>query len=667
MICSSALRCSELVLQLLVYGISNGAALALNAMSVTVVYSTVRVLNLAHGDVFALASAFVTTVITFVKMQPNWSASSLVSGLALILLATLIFAALLMAAIERLAFQPFRGKSQLAPLIATLGISLMLYQVALIWRMLLPSWVPQDHRSVPGLPEVPIDRIPTLLPSLDLVKALHLPLDVVIRGSDLLMLVVAVTVALLVRAFLQHTRLGRGIRACAQNAEMAQLCGVNVNQTIRQAFLFGGVLAGAAAFIFALYYERPVGNNGADSGLLAFAAAILGGIGNPVGALLSGLLIGICGAFSDYFLSAEWTPVLLQLLLVIVLVLRPTGIAAEDSGDLAHAGRDAAVATPTQSFRQDKLLLGWILAMLMLPLLDALLGWGKQILITQIGIFVLLGLGLNLLLGWAGLLDLGYIISFGVGGYMAAALLPAQIDFLLILLLSALLAGLSGIGKAKLAVRLRHDYLAVVTLALGLLLPQVLINLNDWTGGVGGIAALPPPRLLSHSLSRPVEKYYLVAVLVMGVILGSQRLIRSRIGRAWLASSEDEIAAVSCGVNLAQSKTLAFVISSAIAGIAGALYVGTFAYIAPDLIEFQNLAMVLAMVILGGAGSILGVMIGSVVIVGSDLLFLPWLAEMLAKLQPSGLHFAPIPDIRGLSYLLFGLTIYLTVLYRARQ
>jgi branched-chain amino acid transport system permease protein len=97
------------------------------------------------------------------------------------------------------------------------------------------------------------------------------------------------------------------------------------------------------------------------------------------------------------------------------------------------------------------------------------------------------------------------------------------------------------------------------------------------------------------------------------------------------------------------------------------LYVGTFAYIAPDLIEFQNLAMVLAMVILGGAGSILGVMIGSVVIVGSDLLFLPWLAEMLAKLQPSGLHFAPIPDIRGLSYLLFGLTIYLTVLYRARQ
>jgi branched-chain amino acid transport system permease protein len=197
------------------------------------------------------------------------------------------------------------------------------------------------------------------------------------------------------------------------------------------------------------------------------------------------------------------------------------------------------------------------------------------------------------------------------------------------------------------------------------MLPQLLTNLNQWTGGVGGIAALPPPVILFQTLSHPVERYYLVVILIAGVILLSQRLIRSRIGRAWLAGSEDEIAAVSCGVDVARSKSLAFILSSGVAGIAGALYVAAFAYIAPDLVEFQSVAKVLAMVILGGAGSVPGAILGAVLLAGADKLFLPWLGETLAKLQFHGL--AAIPDIRGLSYLLFGLTIYLTVLFRARK
>jgi branched-chain amino acid transport system permease protein len=166
--CGASLSCGEILLQLLVYGLSNGAVLALNAIGVTVIYGTIRTLNLAHGDVFALTSVLVTTLVADLGVQANWPPGMLIGALALALVASMLFGALLNVVIDRAAFKPFRGRSRLAPLIATLGISFILYQVALLWRTTLHSWVPGDHRSVPGLPEVPMDRIPDLLPDLDL-------------------------------------------------------------------------------------------------------------------------------------------------------------------------------------------------------------------------------------------------------------------------------------------------------------------------------------------------------------------------------------------------------------------------------------------------------------------------------------------------------------------
>ena len=662
--------CIELLLQLLVYGLSNGAVLALNAIGVTVVYGSVRILNLAHGDVFALASVLMTTLITRFSVQPDWPLPILLGSLGLILGLTILLAIGLMLGIERTAFCPFRGGSPLAPLISTLGISFMLYQMALIWRTNLPSWIPQDHRSVPGLPEVPIDRIPSFLPNLDLIKLAGLPLHLVVHLSDLIMLGIACSAALGVRAFLQQSRWGRSIRAYAENPELARLCGVNPTQTTRIAFAVGGLLSGIAAFSFALYYERPVAYHGAESGLFAFAAAILGGIGNPIGALCSGLLLGILGAVSDYFLASQWTPILLQLLLLTLLTLRPAGIGAEQSeptdsqpDDTSPLGSD--FSTSSHSPRR-WLLPGLVGILLSFPLLNAMLGWKAETISLEIGVFMLLALGLNLLLGWAGLLDLGYLVGFGAGAYLTALLLPTRLDFTLILGLSAALAGLFGGFKGRLTQRLRQDYLAVAMLSLGLMLPQVIANLA-WTGGVGGLAALPSPQILGHRLSLPVEKYYLIVALLLGAIWASRRLLRSTIGRAWRASSADELAAVSCGINVAAYRTLAFGLSSAVAGIAGALYVGSFAYIAPDLLEFPILAMVLAMVVLGGIGNLGGAVLGALLVVGYDKLFIPWLSQALLPLQPHGLQIGSAPDLRGASYFSFGLAIYLTTLWRFRR
>ena len=160
----------SILLDLLIIGLKNGAMIALIAMGVTLVYGTVRTLNLAHGDVFSLTTVLVTTIISALNLTPDMPPPMLAGGLGLTFVAALAFGALLNAGIERLAFKPFRGMSRLAPLIATLGLSFVLYQVSLIWRTTSRSWIPGEHRSVPGLPEVPTDRIPDFLPSFDLVQ-----------------------------------------------------------------------------------------------------------------------------------------------------------------------------------------------------------------------------------------------------------------------------------------------------------------------------------------------------------------------------------------------------------------------------------------------------------------------------------------------------------------
>jgi len=666
MTCGAHSNCILLLTQLIIYGLSNGAVLALNAIGVTVVYGTVRSLNLAHGDVFALSSVFITTLIGQWGMQTTWPAPQLIGGLALTLLAAMLFGAALNVGLEQLAFRPFRSRSRLAPLIATLGLSFILYQVALIWRTYLPSWIPGDHRSVPGLPEVPVDRIPDLLPTVDLVRAAGLPLDLTFRFTDLFVLLTALLGAVSVTAFLYRTSTGRAIRACAQNPLLAEICGVNLDGAIRRAFAFGGALSGVAAFVFALYYARPFGQHGAQSGLLAFTAALLGGIGNPVGALISGLMLGVFSALSDYFLAAQWTPVLLQALLIGLLIWRPDGLFANEqqADPLATPQRDVITLSASEATRRriNQLSAVGITLALAVPFIG---GVQAQALGTGIGVLVILALGLNIVLGLTGLLDLGYAISFGLGGYLTGLLTSRgassqPIDFLILVVLSLSFTGAFGVLKGWLTLHLRADYLAVVTLALGLLIRQMIINFSDYTGGTGGLAALPPPSIANFPITQPLAQYYLVVACIAGLAWLSQQLIHSRIGLAWQAVSEDELAAASSGIPVARYKLLALSLGSAMAGLAGTLYAGLFNYVSPDMSGFHISAMLLAMVILGGAGGVPGVIMGALLVAGYDRVLIPWLGDQLAQISSTF-------DLRGLSYFNFGLALYLTIFFRARR
>ena len=230
-------------------------------------------------------------------------------------------------------------------------------------------------------------------------------------------------------------------------------------------------------------------------------------------------------------------------------------------------------------------------------------------------IFVVLGLGLNITVGLAGLLDLGYIAFFAVGSY-TYALLSKNFDlgFWTCLPLGGVMGMLFGIVLGFPILRLRGDYLAIVTLGFASITKIVLENWDTVFGGAAGIAGIPRPEFFGMALDgrqKSVYSYYIVLALVGITILVTNRLKNSRIGRAWMALREDEIACVAMGVDMARTKLSAYALGAFWAGLVGVVFAAHNNFINPDSFTFMDSAMILAMVVLGGMGSILGVIIAS--------------------------------------------------------
>ncbi|MFN8471713.1 MAG: ABC transporter permease [Anaerolineae bacterium] len=670
----------QTIFQIFLIGLSNGAIIAFNAIAITLVYSVVRILNLAQGDIFALSTVAAVTLVRALGLNLLVPWPLLVAGIVVAVAGTMLFGVLLNVVVERLAFRPFRGHSRLAPFIATLGLSFIFYQIALVWRRFEPSFIPQEHRSVPGLPEFPGDGIPPLIPQVNLLGFVGSGSDLIFSLKDFLALALAIVCALLVARFLARSRLGRAIRGVAQEPRLAVILGIPFDRTVLLTFAIGGALTGIAAFASAGYYEVPYTHYGAESGLTAFAAAIIGGIGSPVGALIGALVVGELTALSDYFLAAQWTPVVVEGILIALLLIRPTGLAPDEGEEdlYTSGGRDAITAAGRANHGQARrwLSMGLLALGLAYPFIDSALSLQRQYAVTGILVFVLLALGVNVLLGFSGVLDLGYAASFGIGAYAAAiltapygplsSLLPGAPNFLIVAAVGAAASGLYGLLMSLFALRLRRDYLAIITLAAALVVRQIILNLGNVTGGVRGMSGLPGPVALIEPLQSPTAKYYLTLAFVIAAAAISYRLLYSKLGRAWLASADDELAAQSSGIAVGRVRGAAFILSAALAGIAGALFASLFSYVDPEQLNFQLTVMTLAAVIVGGPGNIIGVILGAFVVSLYDRVAIPVLNDWLAGLPLPALAGARI-NLREFSYLAFGLILYLTVLYRGRR
>ena len=292
-------------LQILFYGVSDGAIYALIALGYTMVYGIIELINFAHGDIFTLGYFIAVPLVGLFGLTDSTPFSL---GVALILLLVVVVVMVIdggiNVAIERIAYRPLRHAPRLAILITAVGVSFILEGVMYLWRgannVQFPDVLPGNRLTLPGGASVGVK-------------------DLIVIGST-------ITLVLLLNTFINASKLGKAMRATAQDREAAQLMGININRTISATFFIGAVLAAAGGITFGLYFNNIRFDEGFLAGLYAFTAAVFGGIGNIQGAALGGLFIGLVAAFSTAYFQAALTDVWIFAILILVLVFRPTGL-----------------------------------------------------------------------------------------------------------------------------------------------------------------------------------------------------------------------------------------------------------------------------------------------------------------------------------------------------
>lgn len=300
----------EILLRHLLTGLTTGSYLAIIALGYTMVYGIIELINFAHGDLFAFGFFISLTIFTAIGAPTPLEGAWLWLVLPLVILLTMLLTGSLNVAIERVAYRPLRNAARLAPLITAVGMSFALEATyAFIWGSQVVSY-------------------PRYFPNIDLLGARGLNLDTIVRFTtrDLLLLGVTIPSMILLNLFVERTKLGKAMRAAAQDREAAAMVGINVNRIISLTFFIGGALAGMSGLIYGLYIGNGRFLMGFEAGLLSFTAAVLGGIGNIRGAVLGGFLIGLIDALAVGYVGGEWSRVIIFSMLILMLVFRPSGI-----------------------------------------------------------------------------------------------------------------------------------------------------------------------------------------------------------------------------------------------------------------------------------------------------------------------------------------------------
>jgi branched-chain amino acid transport system permease protein len=306
-----------LILQELIVGIYTGAIYALIALGYTMVYGIIELINFAHGDIFMIGSLVSIVILGAFGItstsQPTGFA--LVGLLIVACFGSMLVCAVLGVVIERVAYRPLRNAPRLAPLISAIGVSLILEDVGKLWKGI-------NYVSFPQI-------FPQITYSLGALN---------ISSVNILVIVVSFVLMVALQWMVTSTRIGRAMRAVAQDRDAAALMGVNVDQIIGITFFIGAALAGAAGFVYGLQYGSTIFNIGFQLGLIAFTAAVLGGIGNLVGAMLGGVLIGIIEALASLIPDtvlphggAAWHEAIIFAILILILVFRPAGLLGQNT------------------------------------------------------------------------------------------------------------------------------------------------------------------------------------------------------------------------------------------------------------------------------------------------------------------------------------------------
>jgi branched-chain amino acid transport system permease protein len=298
----------DILLQQVINGVSLGAMYSLLALGFTMVYGIIELINFAHFNVFMVGSfiaMWALLAMGFAGQAHVLHGLPLIGVLFVAFLATMAGSGVLGVVIERFALRPLRGVSGTAPMITTIGLSYILYNI-----ILLGFGADSKNYSNP-MPNTHWDFFGG---------------GVTLRLREVLLWAISLVLMVALHYFVRHTKMGKAMQAMAQDQEAARMVGIDVDRVVMLTFFLGSALAGAAGLIFGLYYNYTSYLIGYKAGLRAFTAAVLGGIGNIPGAMIGGVVIGLIESLGGQYIAVRWTDVIIFTLLVLVLVFRPTGL-----------------------------------------------------------------------------------------------------------------------------------------------------------------------------------------------------------------------------------------------------------------------------------------------------------------------------------------------------
>ncbi|MGB7041692.1 MAG: ABC transporter permease [Xanthobacteraceae bacterium] len=577
--------------QICIGGLADGSLYALIALGFSLIYQVTGALNLAQGGFCVFAALVCYT------MGQEWGVP-----LLLAVPAAVLFTSGFGRAIGAMSFVPGLSKLSNANLLMlTAGLLTMIEGLTLI------IWGSQPYSLMPFTGHNPTRVGDILVPTQSL--WVFGTTAFVIAGLWLLV---------------ARTNLGRALRACAENPAAASLMGIDVKRMTLLSFGLATLIAAVAGVVVA-----PTTSLQFDTGHLftnfGFIAAVIGGMASFPGAIVGGLLLGVVTALATAYLSSLFANAIALIILLAVLVLRPAGLIqsrvsrrTDVREEARNWGRIIRLRPPVAWTTGG---LAFAVAVIA-PLFVTSNSVMSSLTIATI-LFVAL-IGLDLLMGYTGQVSLGQAGFMAIGGY-TSGYLTIHYD------LSAVMSILAGIGLSVLcafilalvSLRLKGLYLALATLAFGLLVEACAVGFVEITGGPSGMVGIPPFTIGLYEFSSPVSMYYLTLGIVVVVLIGLFGALKSGFGRALRTIRTDQTAAAALGINIVRYKLAAFLISAALASISGSLYAFFFNFLSPEMVGSARSLELVAMMVIGGEGTLVGPILGSVIITILPTVFQP--------------------------------------------
>ncbi len=581
------------IVQIVIGGLLQGSVFAIAALGFSLVFRVTNVVNLAQGAFCVLGA------MGMYYFQVSFGWPTLLAAIAAVVCATAF--SLLIGALTFVPAVPRLPPS--SALVLTAGLLTFFVGVTLL------VWGNQPYALPPFSGEAPF-----------VVGDLRIPSQGIWVASVSTVIIVGLWL------LLQQTILGRALRACAENPAAARLMGINLRGMTLLSFGLAAAIGSIGGVLVA-----PIMSLQFDSGqfftISGFIAVAIGGMGSFVGSIVGGILLGIAEQFAAYFVSSLFANTLALALLLGVLVMRPAGLFPSGPArrtDVREEGRihRSLIRLPAKLQLAFAVSLFGVLAFI--PALLTPSGLLESLVISLI--LYIAVLGLDVLMGYAGQVSLGHAGFMAVGGYCAAILAtsyswPPLAAIAAAIVLSVLCALLLALATG----RLRGHYLALATLTFGLLIDSLAVGMVNLTGGPSGLVGIPSFEVAGFSFDTPTRMYYLTLALAAILVVVLEGGMRMGFGRALKSVRSDQLAAAALGVNVSRVKIVALCISATLASLSGSLYAFSFHFLSPEMVETTRSFEMIAMLVLGGEGTLIGGLFGSLV-----LTLLPTLVQDLA-------------------------------------